>query len=379
MSNQPLSFTKATKKQARLRLALIGPSGSGKTFTALTLAQGLGERVAVIDTERGSASKYADLFTFDVLELHSFSPLTYADAIVAAVAAGYPVIVVDSLSHAWMGKEGALEQVDRAAKRSQSSNNFAAWREVTPMHNQLVDTILQADAHIIATMRTKTEYVVEANERGKMVPRKIGMAPVQRDGLEYEFDIVGDMDLENNLIVSKTRMVALAGAVIPKPGAPLAEKIRGWLTDGTALEPPPAAAVGTTTNGNGHPVGGAFVPGRPYAPEALREMIRKNAGIKQRNGKSATQAQVGLTASSLEMCFAGADNSEQLRHCVQEYLIGTPHLSEANDSSVLALLDWLKPTRDEGSHYAPDPMAAREAGLVAREFLKDAGQAELDL
>lgn len=241
-------FEKATKRQSRLRLALIGTSGSGKTYSALNIAQHLG-KVAVIDTERGSASKYADLFPFDVLELDTFSPLTYAEAIQSAEAAGYTVIVIDSLSHAWMGKEGALEQVDKSAKRSQSGNSFAAWRDVTPMHNALVDAMLQSKCHIIATMRAKSEYVLEANEKGKMTPRKIGLAPIQRDGLEYEFDVVADMDMDNNMIVSKTRCPNIAGAVIHKPGKDVAEILTAWLSDGTAPLDFATACAMTTPKG----------------------------------------------------------------------------------------------------------------------------------
>ena len=141
-----LSFAKATKKAAKLRMALIGPSGAGKTYTALAIGTSLGEKVAFIDTEHGSASKYAgrDGFNFDVLELDSFHPQTYIDAIKAAEQAGYDVLVIDSLSHAWMGKDGALELVDKAAKRSQSTNTFAAWRDVTPLHNALVEVMIQS-------------------------------------------------------------------------------------------------------------------------------------------------------------------------------------------------------------------------------------------
>ena len=170
-----MQFTKATRQHARLRMALIGPSGSGKTYTALTIATGLGQRIAVVDTERGSASKYAgDLFNFDVLELEQFSPRQYVQAIQAAAQAGYEVLVVDSLSHAWIGKGGALEMVDHVTARMKSSNSFAAWREVTPEHNALVDAILHSPCHVIATMRAKTEYLVEKDERtGKSGPRKV--------------------------------------------------------------------------------------------------------------------------------------------------------------------------------------------------------------
>jgi cytidylate kinase len=226
-------FKKATKQQSKLRMALVGPSGSGKTYTSLAVAKGLGERVALIDTERGSASKYSDLFNFDVLELDTFSPQKYVDAIHAAQAEGYDVLVIDSLSHAWMGKDGALEQVDKAAARTQAKNNFTAWREVTPMHNALVDAILQSRMHVIVTMRVKTEYVMEKDERsGKTAPRKVGLAPVQRDGLEYEFDVVADLDLDNQFIVSKTRCPALRGEVFKEANGQVSSILRAWLDDG---------------------------------------------------------------------------------------------------------------------------------------------------
>lgn len=231
------SFQKATKKSARLRMALIGVAGAGKTYTALSIAKNLGERVAVIDTERGSASKYSSEFEFDVLELDSYSPKTYMEAIEAAEEAGYDVLIIDSLSHAWAGKNGALEMVDRGAKRSQSGNNFGAWRDVTPLHNAMVDTIISSRLHIIATMRAKTEYVQERDPKsGKTTVRKVGMAPVQRDGLEYEFDVVADLDPDNNLIVGKTRCPQLSGVVVNKAGREIARTLKNWLTDGTPVE-----------------------------------------------------------------------------------------------------------------------------------------------
>ena len=233
-------FQKATKQQRKARIALIGPSGSGKTYSALAIAQGMGSNIAVIDTENHSSTLYADTFDFSVLSLESFAPETYVAAIKAAEEAGFDVLIIDSLSHAWIGKDGALAQVDKAAARSRSGNTFAAWREVTPKHNELVDTMIRCNCHLIVTMRAKTEYVIEQVERGgKTVtqPRKIGLAPIQRDGLEYEFDLVADMDLDNNLIVSKTRFPFLSSEVINKPGAELGKQIADWLMSGEA---PPA-------------------------------------------------------------------------------------------------------------------------------------------
>jgi len=237
-------FQPATKKETRARIGLIGPSGSGKTFTALRMALALaqGGKIAVIDTENRTASKYVGeevpegTIRFDVLELDVFSPTTYEQAIVDAAAGGYAVLIIDSLSHAWMGKEGALEQVDNAAARMRG-NKFGAWREVTPMHNRMVDAIVRAPMHIIATMRSKTEYAVEPAENGKTRIRKLGLAPVQRDGLEYEFDVVGDMEVDTHkLIVSKTRCRALDGKVIKEPGGDVAQIILDWLSDGEASD-----------------------------------------------------------------------------------------------------------------------------------------------
>ncbi|MDP9312608.1 MAG: ATP-binding protein [Chloroflexota bacterium] len=225
-------FTKATKRQAKLRLALIGPSGSGKTYSALAVATQLGERVALIDTEHGSASKYADIFTFDACELPSHHPKRYIEAIKAAAQAGYDVLIIDSLSHAWSGKDGALELKDKAAKASKSGNSFTAWADITPLHNELIDTILGAPVHIIATMRSKTEYVLEENDRGKKEPKKVGTAAIQREGVDYEFDVVGEMTSDNTLIITKTRCPQLHGVATSQPGRELADTLRTWLTSG---------------------------------------------------------------------------------------------------------------------------------------------------
>lgn len=223
-----MAFKKATKKHVKLRVALVGVSGSGKTYTALNIATNLAKPVAVIDTEHGSACKYSDLFDFDVMELESFSPANYVSAIQEAEAGGYGTLVIDSLSHAWMGKGGALEMVDNAAKRSQATNTFMAWRDVTPQHNALVEAILASDLHVIVTMRAKTEYVQEKNEKGKTVPRKVGIQPVQRDGMEYEFDVVCDLNQENELIVGKTRCPELHERIFRKAGKDVADILLAW-------------------------------------------------------------------------------------------------------------------------------------------------------
>jgi len=227
-------FKKATKEQAKARLAIMGPSGSGKTYTALLVARELAGKhgkIAVIDTERGSASKYADLFQFDVEEMVEHSPDTYIKAIGEAEKAGYDVLVIDSLSHEWAGNKGALELHDRATARSKSKNSFTAWMEITPKHNRFIDAILAFNGHVIGTLRTKTAYVLE-DEGGKQKPKKVGTNPIQRDGVEYEFDIVAEMDLDNTLAVTKTRCPDLHGVVIEKPGAAFGKTILDWCSTG---------------------------------------------------------------------------------------------------------------------------------------------------
>lgn len=232
--SSPFTFTKATKKAAKARIALEGPSGSGKTYTALVTARALGQRIAVIDTEHRSASLYADEFDFDTLELDAYDPKYLIQALAAAGNAGYEVVIVDSLSHFWMGTDGMLEQVDRAAKRSASGNTFGGWKEMRPIERKMIEAMLAYPGHLIATMRTKTEWVVEENDRGKKVPKKIGLKAEQREGLEYEFTLVGTLDLENTLVVTKSRCKALSGAVINKPDQQFGETLGTWLQDGEA-------------------------------------------------------------------------------------------------------------------------------------------------
>lgn len=234
-------FVKATKTQARLRMALIGPSGSGKTYSALGIAQGLGDRIALIDTERGSASKYADNFEFDVLELERFDADSYINSIAAAEEGGYDVLIIDSLSHAWAGKAGILEFVD-AIKGSNERAGFSAWGRATPRHNSILDAILGARCHVIATMRSKMKYVQEQDDRGKTVIRKAGLEPVQRDGVEYEFDIVGEME-DATLRVGKSRYTDLTGQVIEAPNRALGAELKAWLSEGEPIKDKPRSAA----------------------------------------------------------------------------------------------------------------------------------------
>src|SRR5919109_1193711 len=166
-----------------------------------------------------------------------FTPAAYVEAISDAAQERFDALVIDSLTHAWSGPGGALEMVDKAAKRSQSGNSYMAWRDVTPEHQRLIDALIRFPGHLIATMRSKTEYVIDTDSRGKQVPRRVGLAPVQRDGMEYEFGIFAELNAAHELIVQKSRMPELSDAVIPQPGEDLGARIATWLASGVAVQP----------------------------------------------------------------------------------------------------------------------------------------------
>lgn len=246
-----MAFVKATKAQSKLRLALCGLAGSGKTYSALAIADTIATemrrlnhgagKIALIDTEHESASLYADRFDFDTCPLDNHSPRAYVDTIREAERLGYDVVIIDSLSHAWSGKNGALEQKDNAAARG--GNSWTAWRDITPMHNALVDAMLASRCHVIATMRQKMEYI-QTTTNGKTVIEKVGLAAIQREGMEYEFTLVGDMDLSHVLRISKTRLDGVIGSgdAFERPGEIFAKKIYGWLMSGAAPAPRPVQA-----------------------------------------------------------------------------------------------------------------------------------------
>ena len=254
-----MGFKKATKSAAKLRLGLVGPAGSGKTMTALRIAHGLGGRIAVIDTERGSASLYSGErgLDFDVLELDSYEAEHFIGAIRQAEQAGYDVLIIDSLSHAWAGKGGILEFVDQASKRS-GGGSFSGWRDATPRHNQLVDAILGAKLHVICTLRSKVEHVIE-QVNGRTQVRKVGLQPVQRDGLEYEFTVVADVTQDHELIITKTRAAWLKDKIIREAGEELGQQLAAWLSDGlpspvVSAQTPARTADATGGTGGGQPV-----------------------------------------------------------------------------------------------------------------------------
>lgn len=200
-----MSFeTLAEKKNVKLHIALVGGPGGGKTYTALLMATLLGaKKIAVIDSENGRSEKYAGKFKFAIEKPLEFKLRTYLELIAAAKKAGVDVLIIDSFSHLWNGKGGALEQVD-----SMGGNKFSnGWKTVTPLYNDVIQAILTYPGHVICTMRTKVEYVVEQNDQGKAVPRKLGLKPIQREDVEYEFDFVFNMGNDGSVTCQKQQGV----------------------------------------------------------------------------------------------------------------------------------------------------------------------------
>jgi len=219
-----MAFRPADRSTAPLRLAIVGPSGSGKTWTSLAIASGLGGAIGLIDSEN-SADLYGHLFKFDVDVLDQYSPAHYAKHIQIAARHGYDVLVVDGLSAAWNGKGGALEIKDTHASKM-GGNDWAGWAAVSGPQNKMLEAIKAYPGHIICTMRTKTHYEIQVDPRnGKKKPVPIGTKPVQRDGIEHEFSLVFEMDMNHGLSVRKTRFPELDGLEIDRPNDVFAKQL----------------------------------------------------------------------------------------------------------------------------------------------------------
>ncbi len=229
-----MQLRQSERKRAKIKMALQGSAGSGKTYSSLLLAQGLTNgdfsKVAIIDTENGSADLYAHLGNYNVLTLAPpFTPENYIKAIEVCVEAGMEVIILDSISQSW---EELLDY-----HSSLAGNSFTNWAKVTPRQNAFIDKILQCNAHVIATMRTKQDYVLNQKD-GKFTPEKVGLKAIQRNDLDYEFTIVFDVDIKHFAVSSKDR----TGLFMDKPEFKISvetgKKILDWCNSGTIIEKP---------------------------------------------------------------------------------------------------------------------------------------------
>lgn len=201
-----MQLQEAQRKNVKVKLGLQGSSGSGKTYSALLLAYGMvndWKQIAVIDTENQSASLYAHLGRFYTLPLKPpFSPERYIQAIRVCTEAQIQVVIIDSLSLEWEYILDAHSQL--------TGNSYTNWAKFTPRHQQLIQAVLQADCHVICTLRAKQDYVL-TEKNGKQVPEKVGMKPIQREGTDYELTLVFELDSKHNAIATKDRTGLFAG------------------------------------------------------------------------------------------------------------------------------------------------------------------------
>lgn len=227
-------FRPADREQFKARIALTGPAGSGKTYTALMLATTLADRVAAIDTERGKMLEHATRFKFSHYAPSRFDPRDLIKQLAKAAHYGYGAVVIDSLSHYWMGEGGALEFVD--SYEGKVGGKFqSGWKDFRPIENAMWSAIMGYPGHVIATMRVQTAYEIERDTNGKPKPVKVGMKPVQRDSMDYEFSILGEMDRAHALTITKSTCEDLVDGRFNKPGIEVAQIIENWCQQGVAV------------------------------------------------------------------------------------------------------------------------------------------------
>ena len=265
--NNEFAPRKAEKKRVKLKMAVQGPSGSGKTWGALALANNLWPqaKICVIDTENESASLYADKFTFDTIPLGPpFTTARYVECIDAVVKGGYDMLIIDSITPQWDGEGGILRRKEALERANPNANGYALWSRFTPEHEAFKQIILQSPLHVICTMRSKQEYALQPDEKGKLKPVKLGLAPIQRDQLDYEFTLVFDVNLSHNAAVSKDRTGLFDEQAVNLADPMTADAIRGWLESGVEVAQKPAG-TNSQTHGNSTPTGTTDPQQSPYA------------------------------------------------------------------------------------------------------------------
>lgn len=247
-----MQLRKATRQKAKIRLGLSAVSGGGKTYSAILIAKGLcGDlsKVAIIDTENGSADLYSHLGPYNVLPLTApFAPEKYIEAIKACENAGMEVIIIDSITHEWDGKGGCLEIVDQLTQGSASKNSYVSWGKVTPRHQAFIDAILQSPAHMITTVRRKQDYEMSKDSNGKIKVEKAGLKEVTREGFEYELTVNLELDHGHNAIASKDRTGLFMGKPEFKPSEDTGKMIAEWCESGLDTEQHVKDAVANLKN-----------------------------------------------------------------------------------------------------------------------------------
>ena len=207
-----MELKKATRKQVKLRMGLSAVSGGGKTYSALLLAYGITNdwsKIAVIDTENGSASLYSHLGNFNTIDLQApYTPERYIEAVKTCENAEMEVIIIDSITHEWDGKGGMID-----ISNSMSGNSFTNWAKLTPRHQAFIDSILQSKSHIISCVRRKQDYEMNKDSNGKTTVQKAGLKEITREGFEYELTLNFNLELNHKATASKDR----TGLFMDKP------------------------------------------------------------------------------------------------------------------------------------------------------------------
>lgn len=216
---------KAARQKAKLRIGITAPSGAGKTYSAILIANGLAssrDKIAIIDTENGSADLYANMGDFSVIRLEApYTPERYIDAIKECEKEGMEVIIIDSATHEWDGKGGCLEI------QEQLGGKYQDWAKVTPRHRKFLEAILTSPCHIITTTRRKQDYEMNKDGSGKLKVEKVGLKEVQREGFEYELTLNLEIDTRHNASASKDR----TGLFADKPEFVITEETGKTLKD----------------------------------------------------------------------------------------------------------------------------------------------------
>ena len=342
------NFHKAERRKSKLRLAIAGPAGSGKTYSALQIAFGIGGKIALIDTERGSAELYSHLGAYDVCTVEApFEPSKYVAAIKEAEKLGYDIIITDSLSHAWSGTGGLLDIHGKIADRG--GNSWTAWRKITPQHNELVEAMLQSTSHIIATMRSKMEYA-QSEENGKKTVKKLGLAPVQKEGMEYEFTVFYEIDINHVATASKDR-TSLFDNKYFTPSKETGIILINWLNNAPDAKPLQAPKALPVTSG---------------------QTVKDN---KQTDNPKVTRGNSNRFADLLAVANALKFSDENYKHyCYQRY--GLNSMMELTDGQIteqVKLLDSLK--KPERLTAFRDILNGIENELLAAQVAQNAAAA----
>ena len=306
-----LQFKKAQREQVRIKVSIAGPAGAGKTMSSLLMAYGITKaefpnlseaeiwgKICIIDTESGSGSLYVGkqvgatvIGEYNTIPLPPpFEPDVFVDAIHMAENYGMNVIIIDSLSHAWAGAGGALDQQGKIAERS--GNSWTAWRTITPKHNKLVDAMLQSPAHIIANMRAKMEYQQTTNDSGKKQIKALGMGVVMKEGIEYEFTVSFMLDYDHVANATKDRTGMFDGKyfVIDENTG---KQMYSWLSSGAVPTPK------------------AEIPAPSPAPSDLSDRVAKAIAVVDPLIVAAAAAdKEGTKAKVIEIC--GTANYKQV-------------------------------------------------------------------